>query len=53
MGACYYLKKTRQDNPRANDILNQLYTDFKLNNGTQAMKIVAKAIEVGKERLYI
>ena len=36
-------EKTRQDNPRTNDILNQLYTDFKLNNGYTGNEIVAKA----------
>lgn len=42
-GGLLLFEKTRQDNPRANDILNQLYTDFKLNNGYTGNEIVAKA----------
>ena len=42
-GGLLLFEKTRQGNPRANDILNQLYTDFKLNNGYTGNEIVAKA----------
>ena len=42
-GGLLIFEKTRQNNPRTNDILNQLYTDFKLNNGYTGNEIVAKA----------
>ena len=42
-GGLLIFEKTRQDNPRTNDILNQLYTDFKLKNGYTGNEIVAKA----------
>ena len=42
-GGLLIFEKTRQNNPRANDILNQLYTDFKLKNGYTGNEIVAKA----------
>ena len=42
-GALVLFEKSRQTNTRINDILNQLYIDFKLKNGYSGNEIIAKS----------
>ena len=42
-GALLLFEKSRQRDTRINDVLNQLYIDFKLKNGYSGNEIVAKA----------
>ncbi len=42
-GGLLLFEKSRQKNSRTNDILNQLYIDYKLKNGYSGNEIIAKA----------